>query len=178
MRLAGKTAFVTGGGNGLGRGIVEHMCAEGASVVFLEVREDWVRETEADLRAKKMAVIGIHGDVTVADEVNAAVDRCMAAWGRLDILVNNAGVSMPTPIDLADLPASEWQRVLNVNLTGPFLCTQAVVPFMKKTGGGSIINITSISARSCYPGAGAYSISKAALEALTLQSAVELGPWN
>ena len=85
---------------------------------------------------------------------------------------------MPTAVDLADLSLDEWHRLLNVNLTGPFLCTQAVVPHMKSTGGGSIINITSISARSCYPGAGAYSISKAVLEALTLQSAVELGPWN
>ena len=178
MRLAGKTALVTGGGNGLGRGIVEHMCAEGASVIFLEIQGEWVRETEADLRTKKMSVIGIRGDVTVADDVQAAADRCMAEWGRLDILVNNAGVSMPMPIDLANLPVSEWQRLINVNLTGPFLCTQAVAPKMKKTGGGSIINITSISARSCYPGAGAYSISKAALEALTMQSAVELGPWN
>jgi len=178
MRLTGKTALVTGGGNGLGRGIVERMCAEGASVVFLEIEGKWVSETEADLRSRKMSVIGIHGDVTVAHDVQAAADRCMAEWGRLDILVNNAGVAMPTSIELTELPVSEWQRVIDVNLTGPFLCTQAVAPKMKETGGGSIINITSISARSCYPGAGAYSISKAALEALTVQAAVELGLWN
>ncbi len=178
MRLAGKTALVTGGGNGLGRGIVEGLCAEGASVLFLEIENDWVRQTEADFRARSMTVIGVHGDVTKVAYVKAAAERCMAEWGRLDILVNNAGVSMPLAIDLADLPLDEWHRLINVNLTGPLLCTQAVVPLMKQGGGGSIINITSISARSCYPGAGAYSISKAALEALTLQSAVELGPFN
>ena len=106
------------------------------------------------------------------------MDRCVAEWGRLDILVNNAGIATSKASNLADLPLADWNRVIEVNLTGAFFCTGQAAPVMQRSGGGSIINITSISARAPYPASGAYSISKAALECLTVQSAVELGAWR
>jgi NAD(P)-dependent dehydrogenase (short-subunit alcohol dehydrogenase family) len=177
-RLSGKTALVTGGGNGLGRGIVEHMAKEGAKVVLLEVNAEWARQTEAELAARGLDVIGLAGDVTIEADVQRAVDRCIGTSGGLHILCNNAGVAMPGPVELVDLPRSEWQRLIDVNLTGPFLTTKAAAPVLRDSGGGSIINVTSISARLCYPGAGAYAASKSALETLTRQCAVELGPWK
>lgn len=177
-RLEGKTALITGGGNGLGRGMVERMAAEGATVVFLEINPDWTRETEAELTARGLRVTGIAGDVTKEADVERAVARCLEVSNGLHILCNNAGVAMPQTMDLATLPRAEWQRLIDVNLTGPFIATQIAAPILRDSGGGSIINVTSISARICYPGAGAYSISKSALEALTRQAAVELGPWK
>jgi len=177
-RLQGKVAFVTGGGGGLGRGMVELFAAEGASVLTLEIRSDWAQQTERELRANGAKVVALAGDVTSAADVRNAVRRCVSEWGRLDILVNNAGVSMSTPTDLVDLPIAEWDRIMGVNLTGAMLCIKEAAPVIKQSGGGSIINVTSISARTCYPGQGAYGISKAALEALTRQASAELAPWR
>lgn len=177
-RLEGKVALVTGGGLGLGRGMAERFCAEGAAVAILEIQPDPTRGFEAAMRAAGARAAGFVGDVTIVDDVRSAVARCVERWGRLDILVNNAGVSSRKNADLVDLELNEWQRVLDVNLTGPLLCLQHAVPAMRESGGGSIINLTSISARSCYPGHGSYSVSKAALESLTLQAAVELAKWK
>lgn len=175
-RLKGKVALVTGGGSGLGRGMLDLFAAEGAAVATLEIRADWAQQAESETRARGHRAAAIAGDVTRADDVTRAVRRCLDEWGRLDILVNNAGVASRG--NLVDLSLAEWQRVIGVNVTGALLCTQQAAPAIRDSGGGSIINVTSISARSCYPGRGAYGISKAALEAMTVQAAVELGEWN
>jgi NAD(P)-dependent dehydrogenase (short-subunit alcohol dehydrogenase family) len=158
--------------------MVERFCAQGASVVVLDIQPDWTREVEFGLKAQGFTVTGIVGDVTVLDDVRKAVAAC-AAFGGIDVLVNNAGVSSPGPADLLDIPLEEWRRVMSVNLDGPLLCIREAGRAMKEQGrGGSIINMTSIAARSSYPRSGSYSVSKAALEALTRQAAVELGPYN
>jgi NAD(P)-dependent dehydrogenase (short-subunit alcohol dehydrogenase family) len=175
-RLSGKVALITGGASGIGRGIVDLFVAEGARVAILDIQEEWTRQTEAELRAGGARVLGIHGDVSKHDDVKGAVQRCVGEWGGVDILVNNAGTTVKGGPSLTDLAESEWDRVMAVNVKGPLLCIQAVAPLMKAAGGGSVINISSIAARSCYPRRGPYSASKAALENLTLQAAVELGP--
>jgi len=173
-RLDGKVALVTGGGSGLGRGIVERFANEGAAVVFLEIRADWAQEVEAAARANGNFIVAVTGDVTRLDDVKAAVSRCQSLGG-VDILVNNAGVSSPGQVDMLEMPIEEWQRVLAVNLDGPLLCIREAGKVMKAQGrGGSIINLTSVAARSSYPRSGSYSVSKAALEALTRQAALEL----
>ncbi len=177
-RLRGKVALITGGGSGIGRGIVDLFAAEGASVAILDIQAQWAKDTEAQLRGKGAQALGIHGDVAKGKDVQDAVQRCVQEWGRLDILVNNAGTSVEGAPNLTELPESEWDRVMAVNVKGPLLCIQAAAPIIRAAGGGSVINITSISARSCYPGRGPYSMSKAALENLTLQAAVELAPWK
>jgi NAD(P)-dependent dehydrogenase (short-subunit alcohol dehydrogenase family) len=178
-RLEGKVALITGGGSGIGRGMVDAFADEGASVAILEIEGQWARETEAQLRARGVEALGIQGDVSRSKEVRNAVERCVEKWGRLDILVNNAAASNgDEAVALVGLSEAHLDRIMEVNVKGPLLCIQAVAPFMKDNGGGSVINISSISARSCYPGRGPYSMSKAALENLTLQAAVELGPWK
>ena len=174
-RLSGKVALVTGGGSGIGRGIVDLFAAEGAKVAVLEIEPQWARETEGELRAEGFQALAISGDVSRAEDVKGAVQRIVKEWGRVDVLVNNAATPNKN-FALADLPEAHLDRVMAVNVKGPLLCIQAVVPVMKAGGGGTVINISSISARSCYPGIGPYSMSKSALENLTLQAAVELGP--
>jgi NAD(P)-dependent dehydrogenase (short-subunit alcohol dehydrogenase family) len=177
-RLAGKVALITGGGLGLGRGMAERFCAEGAAVAILEIRPEPTYAFEEAMRATGAHAAGIVGDVRNVDDVRGAVARCLSEWGRLDVLVNNAGVSSGKNADLVDVDLDDWHRVMNVNLTGPLHCIQHAAPAIRASGGGSIINITSISARTCYPQHGAYSVSKAALESLTLQAAVELAKWK
>lgn len=179
-RLAGKVALVTGGGSGIGQGIAEVFAAEGASVAVLDIEAEWAKDTEVQLKTKGAQALGIHGDVAKSNDIREAVSRCMQEWDRLDILVNNAATSKRSSanLNLAEVPEAEWDRMMAVNVKGPLLGIQAVAPIMKAAGGGVIINISSISARSCYPGRGGYGISKAALESLTLQAAVELAGWN
>ena len=177
-RLKGKVALITGGGSGLGRGMMELFAAEGAAVATLEIIADWAADTEAALRAMGAEAVGLAGDVRDPEAVAGAVRRCLDEWGRLDILINNAGVAPEKVTGLAEVDLTEWDRVMSVNLTGPLVCIQKAAPAIRDSGGGSIVNVTSISARTCFPGRGAYSISKSALEALTQQAAVELAPWR
>ncbi len=179
-RLSGKVALITGGASGIGRGMVDLFAAEGASVAILDIEAGWTQATEAELRERGARAMGIPGDVAKRDEVQEAVRRCAREWGRIDILVNNAAAPSDgaEKFKLAEFPEDRFDRVMAVNVKGPLLCMQAVAPIMRDAGGGSVINIASISARSCYPGRGPYSMSKAALENLTLQAAVELAPWK
>ncbi len=176
-RLNGKVALITGGGSGIGRGIVDLFAAEGASVAIFEIETQWAMNTEAELRAKGFRALGIPGDVSQKNDTQRAVQHCVREWGRVDILVNNAAADNGNEnFPLIDLSEAHFDKIMAVNVKGPLLCIQAVAPVMKAAGGGSVINISSIAARSCYPGRGPYSISKTALENLTLQAAVELGP--
>jgi 3-oxoacyl-[acyl-carrier protein] reductase len=177
-RLSGKVAFITGGGSGIGRGIAERFAAEGARIAILEIDAAYVAEAARAFGPAGDAAIVRCGDVTRLDDIRAIIAEIAARWGRLDVLVNNAGVTTEPPTGLLDLDPGEWRRVIDVNLNGAYLCTREAVPAMRDSGGGSILNITSISARGAYPGRGAYAASKAALETLTLQSAVEFGPWK
>jgi NAD(P)-dependent dehydrogenase (short-subunit alcohol dehydrogenase family) len=176
-RLSGKVALITGGGSGIGRGIVDLFAAEGARVAILEVEAHWAGDTEAELKSRGCHALAVPGDVSCKQDVQAAVQRCVAEWGRIDILVNNAAADNGDEnIALVDLSEAHFDRIMAVNVKGALLCIQAVAPVMKAAGGGSIINISSIASRSCYPGRGPYSISKTALENLNIQAAVELGP--
>jgi NAD(P)-dependent dehydrogenase (short-subunit alcohol dehydrogenase family) len=173
-RLAGRVALVTGGGGGIGRGIGEELARAGARVAVNDVSPaaaDAAVEHLASLGAEAFAV---PGDVGSASAAAAAIDAVLARAGRLDILVNNAGIQTWSP--LLEVREADWDRVLDTNLKGCFLMTQAAARRMQASGGGVVVNIGSGCNRVPFPGLVAYTASKGGIEMLTKLSAVELGP--
>jgi NAD(P)-dependent dehydrogenase (short-subunit alcohol dehydrogenase family) len=170
--LAGKTALVTGAGRGIGLATAKRFRAEGWRVALLDIDDALLGNAMAQL-ASPDATLALHGDVADGAFVHAAIRRTAARFGRLDALVNNAGTAVFKPI--LETTLEEWNRVLAVNLTGPFLATQAAAPIMAEGGGGAVVNITSISGLRASTLRVAYGTSKAGLAHLTKQQAVELG---
>ena len=141
-RLASKKALVTGGVQGIGRGIVLGFAAEGADVAVLDIRP----ESDASSLLEAIANAGRRGlyvqaDVSSEAEVERAVQRVMAAFGRVDILVNNAGIVLESLV--TEMPIADWDHIIDVNLRGVFVCTRFVLPHMVEQGGGRIINMAS-----------------------------------
>ena len=165
-----KVALVTGAARGIGLATAKRFLAEGWRVALLDIDNDTLGRTHAALPADK--TIAICCDVADAAGVAAAIARVAKDFGRLDALVNNAGIAIFKPI--LDLTYEDWSRVLAVNLTGPFLCVQSAAPLMRDSGGGAIVNITSISGLRASTLRTAYGTSKAGLAHLTQQQAIEL----
>jgi NAD(P)-dependent dehydrogenase (short-subunit alcohol dehydrogenase family) len=169
---AQKLALVTGAARGIGLATARRFLADGWRVALLDIDSETLGRTHATLPAEK--TIAIRSDVADAAGVAAAVARVAREFGRLDALVNNAGIAIFKPI--LDVTYEDWSRVLAVNLTGPFLCVQAAAPLMRDSGGGAIVNITSISGLRASTLRTAYGTSKAGLAHLTQQQAIELAP--
>jgi NAD(P)-dependent dehydrogenase (short-subunit alcohol dehydrogenase family) len=141
--LDGKVAFVTGAGRGIGHAIAAGWARAGAAVACFDLDGDSAERTAAELRALGGRAIGMGGDVTDADSVRTAVDRTTAELGGLHIALNNAGIAHQAPAE--DLDPADWRRMIEVNLTGVFLCAQAEARVMLSNGGGSIVNLASMS---------------------------------
>ncbi len=165
-----KVALVTGAARGIGLAVAKRFLAEGWRVALLDIEGELLRGAVDAL--DKDRTLAVHCDVSDATGVAAAVAQVSRRFGRLDALVNNAGIAVFTPV--LETSDDDWNRVLAVNLTGPFLCTKAAVPLMREHGGGAIVNITSISAVRASTLRSAYGTSKAGLAHLTKQLAVEL----
>lgn len=172
LATANHVAVVTGGARGIGLGIGKWFLAAGYRVALLDIDVETLSRTERELN-DSTRVLALPCDVSSAGQVQAAIDQVAAAFGRIDALVNNAGVAIFKPI--AETTFEEWRHVLATNLDGAFLCTQACAPVMLKNGGGSIVNIASISGLRASTLRVAYGTSKAAIIHLTKQQAVELG---
>jgi meso-butanediol dehydrogenase/(S,S)-butanediol dehydrogenase/diacetyl reductase len=167
-----SVAVVTGGARGIGLGVAEWFLAHEYRVALWDIDRETLDRTTAALNDPSR-VLSLHCDVSRPDQVVAATERTRAHYGRIDALVNNAGVAVFKPI--GDTTFEEWSHVLGTNLNGPFLCTQAIAPLMRKSGGGAIVNIASISGLRASTLRVAYGTSKAALIHLTRQQATELG---
>lgn len=165
-------AVVTGAARGIGLAIANWFLAHGHRVALLDIDKETLANTAAGLDDGAPA-LALQCDVSQPGQVRAAVDTVMSRFGRIDALVNNAGVAVFKP--LGDTSFKEWRSVMATNLDGAFLCTQACVPAMLKSGGGAIVNIASISGLRASTLRVAYGTSKAALIHLTRQQAVELG---
>jgi len=166
-----KVVLVTGAARGIGLAVAKRFLADGWRVTLLDIEGDLLAESMAALAAADRA-ISLHCDVSDAKAVAGVVAEVERRFGRLDALVNNAGIALFAP--LMETSEADWRRVLEVNLTGPFLCTKEAVPLMREHGGGAIVNITSISAVRASTLRSAYGTSKAGLAHLTKQLAVEL----
>jgi meso-butanediol dehydrogenase/(S,S)-butanediol dehydrogenase/diacetyl reductase len=173
-----RAAVVTGGARGIGLAIGQWFLAQGYRVALLDIDVATLTPALAKLQASypEGAVLGLHCDVSNPAQVQSAVAKVDAAFGRIDALVNNAGIAVFKPI--GDTTFEEWRSVLSVNLDGAFLCSQACVPIMRRTSaqdGAAIVNIASISGLRASTLRVAYGTSKAAIIQLTKQQAVELG---
>jgi NAD(P)-dependent dehydrogenase (short-subunit alcohol dehydrogenase family) len=167
--LAGKVAIVTGGGSGIGRQLAEGLAEAGADVVVCARKVERCEQAAEELRALGVRALGLRCDVRVRDEVQAVVDRTRAELGRLDILVNNAGTAWGASPE--EYPLEGWQKVLDVNLTGVFLCSQAAGRLMIEQGSGKIVNVASVAGLSGAPpelmDAVGYSTTKGGVVAFT-----------
>jgi meso-butanediol dehydrogenase/(S,S)-butanediol dehydrogenase/diacetyl reductase len=174
MNLEGKVALVTGGGTGIGTAIAERFVADGAKVCISGRRKELLDKVAKSLPSGSVVVC--QGDVSKEEDVKRMVEATIKFGGKINVLVNNAAINRPAPI--VELDPKAWREVMGVNLTGPFLLMQAVIPHMLKEGGGSIINIASLGGLRCLPSMPAYCSSKAGLIMLTQQAALEYGRKN
>jgi gluconate 5-dehydrogenase len=174
--LQGRAAIVTGGSRGLGQEMAEGFAEAGASLMLCARREEWLTPTVQEMRARGFRVEGVLCDVSKAADVQAVVDRTVAAFGKVDILLNNAGVTWAAEPE--DLPLDKWQKVVDINLTGAFLFAQAAGREMLKRQWGRIINVASIAGLHSSvhgPHFAPYAATKAGLMGLTRELAASWG---
>jgi len=176
MKLAGKVAFITGARQGIGRGIAESFAEEGADIIVYDIEHDPMAEDViSSVRRLGRRAIATKGDVTKRAEVDAAFDRAQAELGPVDILVNNAGIE--TIVPFLELTDEQWTRLTDVNLRGPWLCSQIFCRRAIAAGRkGAIVNIGSIQAGKSLPGRTHYAPTKLGLEALTRNVSAEVTP--
>jgi NAD(P)-dependent dehydrogenase (short-subunit alcohol dehydrogenase family) len=174
--LANKIALITGASGGIGAGIAEAFASAGASLILTARNTERLQQLAEKLTAQGANALVVAADVTDEDQVAEVFRQAQARFGRLDILVNNAGVFDGGPLD--QLALATWEKVMAVNLRGPFLCTRAALRLMKAQRGGRIINIGSISAHRVRPHSAAYSASKHGLTGLTQVTALEGRPFG
>jgi NAD(P)-dependent dehydrogenase (short-subunit alcohol dehydrogenase family) len=165
-------ALVTGGSSGIGKAIVERYVRDGVAVVIADVQDELGEALAASLRADGGRVQYVHCDVSTLDDNQRAVDVAMKEFGRLDIAVNNAGIAGASG-PAADYGVADWQRVIDINLTGPFLGMKAQIPAMILSGGGSIVCMSSILGAVGYSGAPAYVSAKHGLVGLVKAAALD-----
>jgi 3alpha(or 20beta)-hydroxysteroid dehydrogenase len=170
-KLDGKVALITGGARGMGAVHARTLQAEGAIVVITDVLDD-----EGAAVAKELGITYLHHDVTDEKQWNSVITEIEKLHGPIAILINNAGVVGFTPV--ADTDLDEWNRVLAINLTGPFLGIKTITPSMRKVGGGVIVNISSTAGMIGYSNLSAYVSSKWGLRGLTKAAALDLAADN
>jgi NAD(P)-dependent dehydrogenase (short-subunit alcohol dehydrogenase family) len=179
-RLAGKVAFITGGGGGIGRATGERFAEEGAKVVIAEIDPERGAAAAEAARAKAGNSGGdahfVQCDVTERASVEAAVAETVARFGKLDVLHNNAGGSTMRDGPVTEAPDDEFWRVIKLDLYGTFLCSKLAIPAIIAAGGGSVINMSSNVALMALPGRDCYTAAKGGIAAITRSMAVEYAP--
>ena len=182
MRLKDRVAIVTGGGHGIGRTYALGLAGEGAKVVIAEIDAKAADEVAKEIEAQGGQALAVPTDVSTEESTQAMAHRTMDRFGGIDVLVNNASIFATVPmsrVGFEDISIEEWDRLMAVNLKGPWLCCRAVVPYMRQRGKGKIINISSGTIMDGGGGTRAhYVASKAGVMGLTRTLAQELGKDN
>ena len=175
-RFVGQVAVITGAASGIGKACAIRFAQEGANIACLDFNEEANQSAAAECQKLGVEAIAHTCNVTDAKSLKAAVEATMAQWGRVDILVAAAGIYSGSP--LPEVSLEQWQRLININLTGVFLSNQAVVEIMMKQTSGSIINISSMAGKTSWPASAEYSASKSGVIGLTRSVAMELAPFG
>ncbi|NJO75506.1 MAG: SDR family oxidoreductase [Leptolyngbyaceae cyanobacterium RM1_406_9] len=156
--LTGKVTLVTGGGRGLGASICHTLAEAGAVIVVADIQFDLAEQVAQELQTKGCEAIALPLDITQDQQAEAVVQKVIDQCGKIDILINNAGTDVTLPIE--ELTIADWDRVISVNLRGPFLLSKLVLPLMKQRGSGHIVNIASTASKRVWANASAYHASK------------------
>jgi NAD(P)-dependent dehydrogenase (short-subunit alcohol dehydrogenase family) len=175
--FAGKVAFVTGAASGIGRAAALAFAAEGAAVVVADVSDQGNQETAGMIEERGGPALAVRCDVTSSEDVKAALDRAVDVFGRLDVAFNNAGVEQE-PTAAADLTEEEWDRIIDIDLRGVFLCMKHEIPLMLDHGGGAIVNTSSGAGVTGFAGGGAYVAAKHGVIGLTKAAALDYAQAN
>ena len=171
MRLNNKAVLISGGARGMGSVEAKLFCSEGASVIIGDILEDEGRKIEAEINESGGVCIFVRLDVTSEEDWNSAVDLAVERFGKLDILINNAGIFPMESIE--ETTVESWDRVMDVNAKGVFLGTKAAIPAMRTSGGGSIINLSSIAGLVGSAYSASYNATKGAVRLLTKSTAIQ-----
>lgn len=172
--LANRAALVTGAAVGIGRASALALAREGAAVTIADVDVAGGEKTKADIEAAGGRAFFVRTDVTSFTDAKAATEATMKAFGRIDVLVNNAARAIGGVVD--EIEEDDWNRVISTNLTSVWRFMRCIVPIMRKQGGGSIVNMSSVQSLKGFHGWPAYAAAKGAINSLTQQTALELAP--
>src|SRR3954463_149263 len=177
-QFSGKVAFVTGAASGIGRAAALAFAREGAGVAAADVSEQGNRETARLIEEKGGGGLALRCDVTRAEDVKAALAKTVEAFGRLDFAFNNAGIEPRKPAPTAEYEEEEWNRIMDINLRGVFLCMQHEIPLILKQGGGAIVNTSSGAGIIGIKGSPAYTAAKHGVIGLTRAAALDYAAQN
>lgn len=179
VNLQGQVALVTGGAQGIGRAIVEQLLANGAAVAIVDIQQHVAEATVTELGGTSSRLIAVGGDVSDGSQMQGVAQKVADHFGKITILINNAGINtVKDRRPIHEYDSGDWQRILQVDLTGVFVTSQAVIPHILSAGGGRIVNISSIAGLVPLRLQSAFVAAKAGVVNLTKSMALELGPQN